>query len=337
MSISDPLAQVLAAGRAQFNARVVDAKHRYPTLDTAAFAVFLQTSVDAVVRAVAPIAPDRVASVVVVAYDMGLELVAQSLAGPGARNNLIDRVWQTLAPQCASLLAEQPADLLGTLSNAAVTLGKVPNARTEEWLSGMVKLSVYAHSLFYLRSLGQIMAWRAGLAHFRSGALHVADQLPEDIALAAVGADSKDNWATVRARFMTNPWWSPESKKLLESQTGKTFIEVGQFTGFGGSFSVPPEIRATSEGFCVKSADQYTLLIADVYGAVLVPAMVEEFTQFAQRPAANSPAIKGSTIILDRREIVLDLPEEGLTLAWNEHTVAVSSPYTFSIRLFPRQ
>ena len=134
MTISDPLARVLAAGRAQFNARVAEAKHHYPALDSMAFAAFLRTSVDAVVRSVAEIAPERVAPVAVVAYDIGLELVGQALAGPGARSELIDRVWQALAPQYARLVSEQPVEVLGALTNAAVNIGKVPNARADQWM-----------------------------------------------------------------------------------------------------------------------------------------------------------------------------------------------------------
>lgn len=331
MTISDPLARVLAAGRAQFNARVAEAKHHYPALDSMAFAAFLRTSVDAVVRSVAEVAPERVAPVAVVAYDIGLELVGQALAGPGARSELIDRVWQALAPQYARLVSEQPVEVLGALTNAAVNIGKVPNARADQWIQGMTDLAKYADSVSCLRAIGQIMAWRGGLAHFRLGAIRVADQLPENVALAAVGAAAGDKWTSVRENFLADPWWAPAVEKRRALQG----IEIGQFTGFGGIFRAPPEVRANAEGFCVKSFDRFSFLIADAYGAVLHPATAEEFDGSKIDLRAKTAPLKGSKLLLGGRQVELDLPEDGLAVTCNEHTIAVTSLYTFTIRLFP--
>lgn len=336
MAISEPLARVLAAGRTQFNARFTEARHRYPMLEPASFSAFLATGVDALVCAVAPLAPERVPSVVLVAYDMALELVSQELAGPRARTDLLDRVWQDLAPRYPRLLADNPAELLGVLTNAAVTLGKMSHVRTEQWLSGMAELSPRVDSMASLRALGQIMAWRSGVAHYRTGAMAVADQLPEALALAAVGAPAHALWADVRARLLVDPWWSPHNKAQPPATLPEQGKQVGQFTGFGGVFRVPPEIRASNDGFCVKSADQYFLLRADAFGAVFLPADREEFIESTPHDRVNAPVLQGSTLAIDGRHIELDLPTDGLTLAWNTHTVAVSSLYTFSIRLFPR-
>src|SRR5262249_15954943 len=220
MSISDPLARVLAAGRPQFNARVVEAKHRYPALDTAAFTAFLRTSLDAILRSVAEVAPDRVAAVTMVAYDMALELVGQALAGPGARNEFVDRVWQVLAPKVARLISEQPMQTLGALSNAVVNIAKTPNARIDQWVNGMTDLARYADSMACVRGLGQITAWRCGLPHFRLGAIRAADQLPENVALAAVGASADAKWTTVRTSFLADPWWVPDTEKQMQLRTG---------------------------------------------------------------------------------------------------------------------
>jgi hypothetical protein len=273
-----------------------------------------------------------VAAVTMVAYDMALELVGQALAGPGARNEFVDRVWQVLAPKVARLISEQPMEMLGALSNAVVNIAKTPNARTDQWVNGMTDLAKYAESIASLRALGQITAWRCGLPHFRLGAIRAADQLPENVALAAVGASEDAKWTTVRTSFLADPWWVPDAEKQTRLRTG---IEIGRFTGFGGIFATPPEIRPNADGFCVKSGDRFSYLIADAYGAVLHPATAEEFTQADMDVRVKAPSLKGSKLLLDGGEVELDLPEDGLVVTCNEHTAAVTSLYTFAIRLLP--
>lgn len=331
--VSAALAAVLASGRAHFNARVVEARHRYPAFDAAAFAAFLRTGLDSVTRSVAAVAPERTTSVVLAAYDIALELVAQGLAGPGARTDLVERVWVTLAPRYARLVAAEPVEVLGALSNAVIHIANVPTARVDDWLDGMAALAGHADSGERMRSLGQVMAWRAGLAHFRDGALCCADALPESVALLAVGADGAQNWSEIRDAYRVNPWWSSQTERCEAVRNG---MEVGQFTGFGGTFAEPPEVRMGAQGFFVRSADRFSLLIADVYGAVLLPATAEEFAQAAVATPDPSVILIGSHIAIGDRRVDLDLPADGLALAGNENTVAVTSPYTHAIRLLPR-
>jgi hypothetical protein len=330
MTISAPFAQVLAAGRSQFNARVVEAKHRYPALDSAAFAAFLESGVDSVVRAVAVAAPDRVAPVVLIAYDIALELVGQALAGPGARSKFLDQVWQELIPRFARLVSEQPIEVLAALTNAALNVDKVPKARTTQWLREMTAMSGRVDSLSRLRAIGQILAWRAGLAHYRAGAIGAADELPEALALAAVGAIANAEWKAVRDKLLSDPWWSPDRKTQ-----DRPAVEIGQFTGLGGVFRQPPELRACEDGFFVKSAERYYFLIADLHGAVLHPATLEEFESVKSWSGPKVPALKGSRLMMKGGEVELDLPIGQIALACNAHTVVVSSRYSYGIRLFP--
>lgn len=337
MTLSAPFAQVLAAGRESFNARVVAAKRRYPGLDPNAFALFLQASVDPLIVAVAAVAPHSVAPVTVAAYDMALELVGQTLAGPGARTTYLDQLWRQLAPHFAGLIAQQPLPVLGALSNAMVNLSKVADARCELWLSEMTRLSVHATTLAALQTLGQITAWRCGLAHFRLGALQLADQLEPRVALAAFGLTDGD-WPSVYQGLLADPWWAPGAAVRSDLPIG---VEVGQFAGFAGWFSQPPEVRACHDGFLIKSAERYSYLLADGYGSVLHAATVQEFAAaasfIASVDAAKLPLIKGSGLLLNGLLIDLELPAGSIAVTCNAHTVAVTSPYTHAIRLFARQ
>jgi hypothetical protein len=326
--VSKVLASVLASGRGHFNARVAEAKHRHPAFDPAAFAAFVRGGLDAVVVAVDAVAPERTAAVVMDAFDMALDLVAQGLAGPGARSDAVARAWTQVAPRAARLLAGEPVEVLGALSNAAVRIAGEPGVRVDAWLDGMAAVVAQADSLAQLRDLGVVLAWRAGLVPFRATALRCADGLPEALALRAVGAGENDTWAGVRDAFGANPWWSPRPTLARDG------IEIGRFTGFGGAFAQPPEVRACAQGFVVRSGERFSLLLADAYGAVLLPATEQEFTHFdrALRPRAQ---LDGADVVLGDRRIPLDLPGEGLAVAGNDHTVAITSPYTHAIRLVP--
>lgn len=334
MAISVALAQVLAAERARFNAQFVDARHRYPSLDSAAFTKFLESVVDRIVTSAAAIAPERVATVTDVAYSLALELVGQGLAGPAARTDAANRVWSELALRYARLVIEQPLAVLGTLTNAALNVEKTHAARVGEWLQLMGDLAPQVETIAQMRIVGQLAAWCAGVAHLREGALHAADSLPEVIALAATGADPRARWTDVKAKLMHDPWWSPRQTDSARIRHG---VELGQFSGFGGLFHQPPEARACKEGFVLRSEARYYLLIADVFGAVFHAATE---TDFAGATIGTDhgpvPRLKGATLFLADTPVDLDLPADGLQLAFNAHTVALTSPYTFAIRLFPR-
>jgi hypothetical protein len=326
--ISTILSSVLASGRAHFNARVVDARHRHLGFNTDAFSGFLRTGLDDLALTVEKIAPASSASVIMAAYDIALELVAMGLVGPGARTDVVERAWKQLIPPFARLVAADPVEILSALSNAAVSISSVPTARFDDWLKGMAVMAEHVENTMQFRCCGLIMAWRAGMAHFRPSAFQNAEELPEKLALLAMAAMPDENWNRTREAYCKNIWWSP-SAGLNEG------LEIGQFSGLGGSFSQPPELRACAQGFFVRSANRYHLLIADAYGAVLLPASAEEYAQAEQTPSALRARVKEKHIVMGDYQCAIDLPEEQLLLVENQHTLAITSPYSHAIQLLP--
>ena len=320
--ISPAFAAILASGRAQFNGRAAEARRRFPALDMAAFGTFLHDGVDPLVGAVAAAAPERAGSVTLAAYDMALELVGHGLAGPAAKNPLLNSVWRELAPAFAPLLAAAPVDVLGMLSNAAIHLNGVAGARPAQWQRELAALAPQVTTLAQLRAVGQVLAWRAGVAHFRLGAIAAADTLPPALALAAFGEPGAQ-WPQVHAQLQANPWRGNADGR-----------EFGSFTGLGGDFGTPPQVRATDDGFVVRSAERHYLLVADAYGAVLHGATAQEFEQ-APAGVPASVRLDGATVHVGARRIELDLPAGDIGMAANAHTLAITSPWTHAIRLLP--
>ena len=165
--ITAAYAGVLAAGRDGYNARMRDAQRRYPALSPDVFREFLE-SAGALVDAVPP---ERVQPVVDSIYDIGLALSGRTLVGPAARSPALLGAWRTLFPLFATLIAREPARVLGMLCNAVVHLEAIPGSRMTQWLDEMTALAPQVDTVDSLRTLGQIAAWRAGAAHFRAGAL----------------------------------------------------------------------------------------------------------------------------------------------------------------------
>jgi hypothetical protein len=322
--ISPAFAAILAGGRAQFNARAVEARRRFPALDMAAFGAFLHDGVDPLVVAVAAAAPERVGGATLAAYDMALELVGHGLAGPAAKTSFLNTVWRELAPSFAPLLATAPVEVLGMLSNAAIHIGAVAGARPAQWQAGMAAVAPQVGSVAQLRAVGQVLAWRAGVAHFRLGALAAADTLPPALALAAFGEPGA-HWPQVHAQLMANPWRGNAEGR-----------EFGRFSGLGGDFGAPPQVRAMPDGFgfAVRSAERHYLLVADAYGAVLHSATAQEFEQ-APSAMPSSVRLDGATVHVGARSIALDLPAGDIAIAANAHTLAITSPWTHAIRLLP--
>lgn len=276
--IGEAFSTVLRNGRDEFNGRFAQARRLQPTLDGDAFGQFLETGVDPLINLVAAEKPEAVVDVVTAAYSVALELVGQRLAGPSARHAVINEGWALLLPAAAVLVAEDPARILSAVSNALHQLATTPGARPEQWRDELEKLLPKVTNVEQFLQLGQVLAWRAGLAHFRSGALAVLDGMPEALALAALGKPD-GLWPELRARLAADPWSEPGA-----GLQGFRFVtRVGGFRGFGGLFTEPPVVACAGGDFLVRSGDNYWVLTADPFGATFHRATAEEFTAATQR------------------------------------------------------
>ncbi len=308
MTLSAVLVRELAAARPRFNALVATARRARSGYDVAALADAVATRLDPLAVAVEAVAPDRTAAVVGAGFALSVTLVDHALSGE--RRLLVDRVWREVAVPLAAVVAERPEPALAMLTNAALKLAATSGTRVDEWMMRMASLAPLVDA-DTLAATGQVVAWRAGMAHYRDGALAAADGLPEALALAAIGAEG--SWAEVRAALAAERWWTPEGRAA-----GTRF---GGFTGFGGPFAAPPEVRAATEGVFVRSGARTGLLVADAWGATLHPAGEHEFD--AARPASHAPAGPPG------------LPSDDLRAAITSDTIVFASPLSHFIEVQP--
>src|SRR5439155_17560113 len=116
------------------------------------------------------------------------------LAGPGARLSSVAEGWSRVLPKLGPLVASAPGRVIPAVCNAIHQLASTPEARPTEWIEVMEKFGPQCAEAEAFLKLGQVAAWRAGLAHFRPGAIAAAEALPEALALAALGVLSDSTW-----------------------------------------------------------------------------------------------------------------------------------------------
>jgi hypothetical protein len=310
-----------------FNQRVAEARHRAPSLDTVAFGGFVSTTLDCLCQAIDQVDEQSTVASVEAAFEIGLELVAQGLAGPAARTPWVDRAWQQLAVPMAPLIAASPVEALGTITNAVVRLCAVPGVRVEAWIADLAVLASHCRTLQELRSLGALCAWRAGMAHLRLAALEQTASMDPALCAAAVGAPEQP-WDALDARLREDRWWNPEHGVHAQGHA------VGGFSGFGGLFATPPLARACADGFVVHSGERYFLVIADAFGAVVLPATAAEFAA-ADAESVVDVSVTPAGVNVRGREVAVRMPGDAAKAAVRADSAALFSPWTHALRVVP--
>jgi len=330
---SPALVSILRSNRADFNARFAAARRIHPDLDPGVFGEFLATAVDELVQAIEKVRADRLGEVTIAAYDAALELVGQKLAGPGSRLPYIAEGWRRILPKVPSVVAISPGVVIPAVCNALHQLASTPGTRPAQWIETMANLGPQCGDADSFLKLGQLCAWRAGLAHFRSGAIAAADALPESRVLAALGVKSGSSWADLRKQLLADPWFDPGNPANATS-TIRAVAQVGSFKGFGGLFIQPPQVAALGEQFLVRSDTECWLLAADAFGATFHRASVEDF-EAARRDHPLPPGLKvtGSRIIFQGERFEFPALGEISTAAANATTLALTSGLTHAIIL----
>ena len=298
--LCDVLISVLRSARAELNAQFAQAKREHPTLDDAAFTAFIQQQIDPLAQH----APEDAAfEVISAAWESGLELVAQRLAGPQARHPWINETWSRLAAQ----LVHSPRQLIPAFSNAAHQLAITPGARPQQWLDLMQNITQATTDAETLLQGGQIAAWRAGLAHYREGALRLITALEPKIAQMALGADS----AAFLEKAISSPW-------IEKPAANRENLRAGSFRGFGGLFVAPPLVKAVNDQLFVRSGDDVWLLTADSFGATFHRATLAEFEAGSGSHVDDAP------------------PDIGMltSAARTRHTLAITGSLTHAVLLF---
>jgi hypothetical protein len=321
--VSEPLAFVLRSGRDVLNAQFAAARRLYPELEHERFRAFLGSTADVLATEVHAARPERVADVVMAAYELGLELVGKRLLAT-ASGPAIEAGWRALAAAAPTLLAAEPRRVLAAVTNALHQLTTTPGARPEAWTRDLAALAPRCPDAATLLKVGQLRAWMAGLAHFRASALAVGDALPEALALAAVGGTG--SWAALRARLAADPWFVP-----AEAEAAAPVRGVGAFRGFGGAFRAPPRIALHRGQLVASSGDEAWLLVVDAFGATFHRASPEERAAAASATLPADTRWTNETLTVRGRKLAAPIRGALTSVAADATTLAITSSLTHTI------
>lgn len=263
--------QALKAQRDALNARYALRVRSGAKIDSDSFLDHLHQRVAPLVEAVNAEWPGRVPATVSALYEASLDLFAGSLLGPSAKLPELDRVWMDLLPANLRLLACEPVGIVGCLCNAAFQVAQQRGTRLDQWLARMQAALPICDSLARVLEVGQVAAWQAGMAQFRSAALEVAQRLPTNLAAPSLGLSgdlSPQTLTTAMKRLQANPWLTVSAAmegKAVPQQL-KCVGQAGSFTGFGGDFARPPVTTCSAGRLLATDGRSTWQLIADAYG-----------------------------------------------------------------------
>ncbi|HYP89726.1 MAG TPA: hypothetical protein VEQ59_16275 [Polyangiaceae bacterium] len=317
---------VLSARRADYNAQFLAARRASPELDEAAFMAFLSGSLAPLVDAVAALDPSALIEVTDAAYGVGLELLAQRLAGPRAHDSSVDRGFQQLFPALARLVVRAPNLVLPRLCNALHQLSTTAGARAGDWCAALVRLEPHIESVEALLQLGQVLAWLAGLAHYRGGALDRCRELPPELVAAALGVKAAELGAVLE-RLERDPWFVPSSPDLGFRLIGS----VGAFRGFGGVFLAPPRVGRVGQALFVSSGDDVWLMALDAFGCTLHRARPEELLGQTFDVARGDVKLEQTCVKAFGKQLPLVDTGSPLSVVGNESTLLFTTAHSYAV------
>lgn len=341
-----PLALELERGREHYNRAVAVAQRRGLRLSTAALGVHLCEAVAPIVAAIARLAPARVPPVTEALFELSLELVAKDVVGPESRRPQVRAAWSQLLPRLARPLALEPQRLASAVTNAVHNLALEPSARPEQWMRELGDLAEHwpdsSPEVEPLLACGKVLAWRAGMAHWRGSALQIWDGLPDPLALAVLGWSESKTGTLADARALSerrqalrtrlaDPWALPEV--TARAPALRIVGSVGSFRGFGGPFVSPPMVYASGATLWARDAEATHSLHADGFGKTLRRAVG---TPPEERPSSLARLDAEGTVTFGGLTARVPALAHARGFAAVEHLLAVTLPRSHHILLVAR-
>jgi hypothetical protein len=264
-SLSPAFTSILRERRHAYNYRWSEARSRFPHLTSEDAASFFVNDLAPLIDALAASAvqPDQLELLCDIAVDVGSRATGLRLLGVNASQPWVTELWRNTFPALAHLIAANPLAVITEMSHATAQFSTHGASRPQQWLRLLTALGPQAADLEQLRLLGKVIAWRSGLAHYRTGALTAADHLPPSLVEPALEIHAGQSWSTLRVALQESKWPA--------SLVGDTALltKVGSFRGFGGVFLEPPMLATHDNDLIARSGGDAWLVSADVFGSTL--------------------------------------------------------------------
>lgn len=347
VALSPAFVAALAAERAALNASFAARQHAGARLDGAAFLIHLAETVAPIVTAVERSYPERVRGVVQQLTDVSLDLFAASLLGAEPQTPLVRTLWRDVLPRLSQLVALDPRNLAGGLSNAAVQVAAHRGARADEWVARLAATLPRCASVPQAFDVGVVLAWQAGLTQFRAAALDALLRLPEPLAgslLDSSRSSAPGEVAACVAALRGDRWRRCDAGLASTISSPKPIpvrcvAKVGAFRGCGGPFLRPPRVYVREQQLLVTDGGDFWHLQADAYGAHFqrLDASVSDETPRGGRPKRGVPGIDPTgNVRWDAEVHEFPFLADASSQAFHEATLAVTLPTSHYLFLLAR-
>lgn len=333
--IAGPFAETLRRGRDRFNTKFAYARRKYPALDEDIFTEHLRSTLAPIAEAVHLVAPDRVDETVEALYDISLELTGKSYFGRETRHTALVTAWRKLFPRLAFLLAAEPAPFATAVTNAVYNLSSTASARPTFWIDAMAGIGSLCRDVASFLEAGKVLAWRAGLAHYRQSALEALKRIEPGLARVALALpeSSSASIETIVEQLMLDPWLAPAAAESGHRERHLRIVSVvGAFRGFGGLFVSPPEVALSDGELVAFDNENCWAITADLFGATF-HRIGNSLPEIDKQQPTGFKIDKSGLVTKDSRSAALALLAEASSTASNETTLAVTIPHSHSVYL----
>lgn len=269
--INPSLAEVLRAGRTDFNQRFKAAQQQYRGLMAEDWLTYVKDTLSPVAEKLAAHDAGSVASVINVLYDQGLSLVGQHWLGAQSRVPVLAVLYRQLLGALAPALAQDPHRLSGSLLNALYQICQHDPRLARTWADALSRIAAKISDVETVLALGVLLAWRAGLPAYRAAALQAGSALPADLAQAALALPAPPD-AALWASLQRQPTLTPDDigRNMPELQW---LGWLGGYRGLGGPtalFARRPQIGLAGGKLAASDGEYTWWLAADGFGAQAV-------------------------------------------------------------------
>ena len=330
-AISKPLADVLRAGRADFNQRFRLACQQYRALTVEDWQAYLKATLSPVAERVAVHDVESVGAVIDVLYDQGLPLVAQRWLGAQARVPVLAVVYRQLLMALAPALAKDPVRLSGSLLNALYQICQHDLRCARQWADSLAAIAGTLPDVDTVLGLGTMLAWRAGMPVYRTAALQIGPLLPPQLAQAALSlatVPSAETWEALKRA----PTLRPDEVVSTAAPVLQWQGWVGGYRGLGGPFARHPMIGVAGGRLAASDGQDTWWLAADGYGIQSVRlGRIEDWP--LQAPPAVVRVANDGTVTARKHEQKFTELDTSSACVWHAGILAVTLRTSYQVAL----
>ncbi len=332
--LTNIFSRLLKRNRERYNTKFALARHTYPALDGEVFSEHLKKTVAPIVESVTQNHVDKVDVVTDALFDLSLELIGKDFFGRQVRYQSVLDGWEILLPFVPHLLAKDANTLTSSITNALYNLSVEPTANPSFWIESMIEIGKLCNKVEEFLEAGKVVAWRAGLSHYREGALSSCRNLKNEIACAALGINETKDLENLLVQIEQDPWLNPKefSNGVRQEKRLRVVSVVGAFRGFGGLFIAPPKVTYCDEQFLVYDSENWWAMTADIFGTTF-HRIGQTISSLKNESNPKFRIDKNGNVEMNSQNTSFHHLAQGTSFAADETTLAVTLPLSHSVYL----